>query len=438
MTCELPLTGCYLVTARGVVILSWKQEPPSVWDEDIERNGLWFPAAGTGIIALPSPRWTQRCLPPRPGKRAGLPIPGHGCCDSRGMRIGVFLLAARFPGQSDDEVLAATVQAAVAAERAGFDDVWLAEHHFMCYGICPSAVTLAGYLLGRTQRVAVGTAVSVLSAWHPVALAEQAALLDQVSAGRFRLGVGRGGPWLELEVFGTGLDRYERGFAESLDLLLAALSRDRVGAAGEFFRFREVPVVPRPRTRPHPPVVVAATTPATAEFAAARGLPVLLGLHTDDGGKQELMGRYAVGAARHGIAPTGGHVAAVVAQVADTRAEARRLLRRQLPRWLGPGLAGYVPVDGRPRPARDPDAYAELLCRIHPVGTAADCAETMAATARRTGIEHLICMVEGSGDPAAVQENIARLGAEVLPRLPGRDGRPPALGAGAGTSPAGG
>ncbi len=90
------------------------------------------------------------------------------------MRVGVFLLAARFPGQSDEEVLAATVEAAVAAERAGFDDVWLAEHHFMSYGICPSAVTLAAYVLGSTRRVAVGTAVSVLSATHPVALAEQA------------------------------------------------------------------------------------------------------------------------------------------------------------------------------------------------------------------------------------------------------------------------
>jgi alkanesulfonate monooxygenase SsuD/methylene tetrahydromethanopterin reductase-like flavin-dependent oxidoreductase (luciferase family) len=352
------------------------------------------------------------------------------------MRVGVFLLAARFPGQPDEQVLMATVQAAAAAEQAGFDDVWLAEHHFMSYGICPSAVTLAGYVLGATQRVEVGTAVSVLSAWHPIALAEQAALLDQVSAGRFRLGVGRGGPWLELEVFGTGLDRYERGFAEGLDLLLAALSHSRVAAAGEFFTFREVAVVPRPRTRPHPPVVVAATSPATAELAAARGLPVLLGLHTGDDAKRDLMDRYTAAAARHGVRPAGGHVAAVVAQVADTRAEARRVLRAQLPRWLGPGLAGYVPVDGRPRPARGPDAYAELLCRIHPVGTAADCAQAMAATAHRTGIDHLICMVEGSGDPAAVQENIARLGAEVLPRLPGRDTMPPAPGTSGTAGPA--
>jgi alkanesulfonate monooxygenase SsuD/methylene tetrahydromethanopterin reductase-like flavin-dependent oxidoreductase (luciferase family) len=52
------------------------------------------------------------------------------------MRIGVFLLAARFPGNGDGEVLSATVEAAIAAERAGFDDVWFAEHHFMSYGVC--------------------------------------------------------------------------------------------------------------------------------------------------------------------------------------------------------------------------------------------------------------------------------------------------------------
>jgi alkanesulfonate monooxygenase SsuD/methylene tetrahydromethanopterin reductase-like flavin-dependent oxidoreductase (luciferase family) len=176
--------------------------------------------------------------------------------------------------------------------------------------------------------------------------------------------------------------------------------------------------------------VVAATTPATAALAAARGLPMLLGLHADDPGKQAMTDHYAAVAARHGIPPAGGHVAAVVAQVADTRAEARQLLRTRLPRWLGPGLAGYVPVDGRSREVRDPDGYADLLCRIHPVGTAADCAAAMAATARNTGITHLLCMVEGSGDPAAVQENIARLGAEVLPMLPGRDLGPPARDAG--------
>jgi alkanesulfonate monooxygenase SsuD/methylene tetrahydromethanopterin reductase-like flavin-dependent oxidoreductase (luciferase family) len=199
--------------------------------------------------------------------------------------------------------------------------------------------------------------------------------------------------------------------------LVTALSGDRVSAAGEFFAFGEVPVVPRPLTRPHPPIVVAATSAATTELAAARGLPVLLGMDLDDDAKHQMITSYRATAARHRRALAGGHIAAVVAQVGDTRAEAQGLLKRRMPSWLGPGLAGYVPVDGRPRPARDPSGYTSRLCRIHPVGTAADCVRIMTATMRGTGIEHLICMVEGAGDPAAVRENIARLGAEVLPRL---------------------
>ena len=341
--------------------------------------------------------------------------PGDGVPDIQGVRVGVLLLAAQFPGQSHAAVLEATVQAAVAAERAGFDDVWFAEHHFISYGICPSAVTLAAYVLGRTRRIAAGTAVSVLSVQHPVALAEQAALLDQVSGGRFRLGVGRGGPWVDLQVFGTGLDRYESGFAESLDLLLAALTQDRIHGAGPAFTFGEVPVVPRPRTRPHPPLAVACTSPATAALAAARGLPMLLGMHTGDDGKRDMIASYNAAAPPGQRVP--GHIAAVVAHVADTREQARRLLRRELPRWLGPGLAGYRRADGHPHPVRDPEAYADLLCRIHPVGTAQQCAESMAATVERTGVRHLLCMVEGGGNRARTLENIARLGAEVLPAV---------------------
>ncbi|MGH3887214.1 MAG: LLM class flavin-dependent oxidoreductase, partial [Pseudonocardiaceae bacterium] len=79
------------------------------------------------------------------------------------VRFGAFLLAPQYPGQDHGTVLAGTVAAAVAADEAGFDEVWVAEHHFISYGVCPSAVTLAGYLLAATRRVAVGTAVSVLS-----------------------------------------------------------------------------------------------------------------------------------------------------------------------------------------------------------------------------------------------------------------------------------
>jgi alkanesulfonate monooxygenase SsuD/methylene tetrahydromethanopterin reductase-like flavin-dependent oxidoreductase (luciferase family) len=344
------------------------------------------------------------------------------------MRVGTFVLAAQFPGQGQVEALHRAVRSAEAAEAAGLDSVWLAEHHFVPYGVCPSAVTLAALLLGRTRRIGVGTAVSVLPTVHPVALGEQAALLHIASGGRFTLGVGRGGPWVDLEVFGAGLEAYESGFPESLDLLLRWLSEPRVGASGPRFSFREVPVVPRPDELDEPsgpPVVVACTSPASVRLAAERGLPMLLGMHCGDEEKADMVAMWQAEARAAGISPemvakTGGeHVSAGVVQIADTRADAAETLTKAMPGWLQRGLGAHVTVDGRKRSMRDPLAYTELLCDLHPVGPPALCADRLAATAERTGITRFALLVEGSGDLATTEANVARLGSEVLPQLAG-------------------
>ncbi|WNM30304.1 LLM class flavin-dependent oxidoreductase [Streptomyces sp. Li-HN-5-11] len=341
------------------------------------------------------------------------------------MRVGCFVLAAQFPGQGQGEPLHRAVRTAEVAEEAGLDAAWLAEHHFVPYGTCPSAITLAALLLGRTRRLRVGTAVSVLPTVHPVALGEQAALLHVTSGGRFSLGVGRGGPWVDLEVFGMGLEAYEKGFPESLDLLVRWLREPSVSASGERFSFREVPVVPRPSEAlteaPGPEVVVACTSPASVRLAAERGLPMLLGMHVGDEEKAEMVAlwqRCARAAGRTGDEiRDAAHVSAGVCQIADRRTDAAETLLKAMPGWLKEGLDAHVTVDGRTRRMRDPLAYTELLCGLHPVGPPRLCADRLAATSERTGISRFALLVEGSGDLAATEENVRRLGAEVLPHL---------------------
>ncbi|QKW24440.1 LLM class flavin-dependent oxidoreductase [Kitasatospora sp. NA04385] len=369
------------------------------------------------------------------------------------MRVGAFLLSAQFPGQGHGEALERTVSAALAAERAGLDAVWLAEHHFVPYGVCPDAATLAAMLLGRTRRIGVGTAVSVLSTRHPVALGEQAALLHLTSGGRFTLGVGRGGPWIDLAVFGGGLEAYEQGFPERLDLLLRWLRGSRVGAAGPQFAFPEVAVVPRaaeparrtdlanwlgleggpviPRQRQDeaaparsgPPVVVACTSPDGVRTAAERGLPMLLGMHSGDEDKREMLAAYraawrAAGRGEEQLARVEReHVAAGVAQVDDRAGAARARLLRTMPDFFAHGLGAHRTVDGRERSMRDPRAYTELLCDLHAVGTPRQCADRLLATAESTGIRRFALLAEGSGDTMGTLHNLARLGAEVLPQL---------------------
>jgi alkanesulfonate monooxygenase SsuD/methylene tetrahydromethanopterin reductase-like flavin-dependent oxidoreductase (luciferase family) len=343
------------------------------------------------------------------------------------MRVGTFVLAAQFPGQGQGEALHRAVRSAEVAEEAGLDSAWLAEHHFVPYGTCPSAITLAALLLGRTRTLRVGTAVSVLPTAHPVALGEQAALLHLTSGGRFSLGVGRGGPWVDLEVFGAGIEAYEEGFPDSLDLLLRWLREARVGSEGERFAFREVPVVPRPaeaigETDPAgPEVVVACTSPNSVRLAAERGLPMLLGMHIGDEEKAAMVALWRRCAREAGRPPeetaAAPHVSAGVAQIGDRHAEATEALLKAMPGWLKQGLEAHVTVDGRARAPRDPVAYTELLCGLHPVGTPRRCADRLAATAERTGITRFALLVEGSGDLATTEENVRRLGGEVLPQL---------------------
>ncbi|MEN8650880.1 LLM class flavin-dependent oxidoreductase [Streptomyces sp. 21So2-11] len=342
------------------------------------------------------------------------------------MRVGTFVLAAQFPGQGQGEALHRAVRSAEVAEESGLDSVWLAEHHFVPYGVCPSAVTLAALLLGRTSRIRVGTAVSVLPTVHPVALGEQAALLHLTSGGRFTLGVGRGGPWVDLEVFGSGLSAYEHGFPESLDLLLRWLREARVSAQGDRFAFREVAVVPRAdellrEEASGPEVIVACTSPNSVRLAAERGLPMLLGMHCGDEDKAEMVNLWRTHALAAGHSPgavaRAAHVSAGVAQIGDSTADASEQLTKAMPGWLKQGLDAHVTVDGRRRTMRDPVAYTEMLCGLHPVGSPRLAADRLAATAERTGITRFALLVEGSGDLATTEENVRRLGAEVLPLL---------------------
>lgn len=145
-------------------------------------------------------------------------------------------------------------------------------------------------------------------------------------------------------------------------------------------------------------------------MAAERGLPMLLGMHCGDDTKAEMVAlwRSTALAAGHSaeLVADAGHVSAGVCQIADRTADARETLLKAMPGWLKQGLDAHVTVDGRARAMRDPVAYTELLCDLHPVGTPQVAADRLAATSARTGITRFALMTEGSGDLAATEENV--------------------------------
>ncbi|GAA1669548.1 LLM class flavin-dependent oxidoreductase [Glycomyces endophyticus] len=322
----------------------------------------------------------------------------------------VFLLGGVFPGTAPAATLRRVVSYARQAESSGLDGVWTAEHHFIEYGASPSATLMAAHLLAATATIQVGTAVAVLSNRHPVALGEEAAMLDALAPGRFRLGVGRGGPWIDLDVFATGLERYERGFDEGLRLLARWLSGDpEVAHTGEFFDV--LPVRPMPPGS-GAPIWVAATGESTARLAGRLGLPLLLGMHAPDEDHLALIRAWREDAESAGHDPEAAeHVSTHLAQIADTPAQTDRL-RASLTELITRGVGQYVSL--RPgRTQRDHAAYVDWMIGRHAVGTAGRVAERLAASAAATGVARQLLLVEGLGDEDAVRDNIAALG-EVL------------------------
>jgi alkanesulfonate monooxygenase SsuD/methylene tetrahydromethanopterin reductase-like flavin-dependent oxidoreductase (luciferase family) len=112
-------------------------------------------------------------------------------------------------GLSDAQNYRRTLDHIVAAEALGFDTIWLTEHHFTDDAYLPSLLTMAAAVAVRTTRVTIGTAVLLLPLHHPLRVAEDVAVVDNLSDGRFRLGVGAGYVHAEFEAF--GIDRQRRG-----------------------------------------------------------------------------------------------------------------------------------------------------------------------------------------------------------------------------------
>jgi alkanesulfonate monooxygenase SsuD/methylene tetrahydromethanopterin reductase-like flavin-dependent oxidoreductase (luciferase family) len=95
-------------------------------------------------------------------------------------------------GLSFAELYREMFRQAERAEELGFDSLWLTEHHFTDDGYLPSMIPMASALAARTRRVTIGTYVLLVPFYHPVKLAEDAAVTDVISNGRLRLGLGLG------------------------------------------------------------------------------------------------------------------------------------------------------------------------------------------------------------------------------------------------------
>ncbi len=165
-------------------------------------------------------------------------------------------------------------------ERSGYDAVWLAEHHFSTYSVCPSIHMMGAHIAARTQRLRIGTAISLAPFYHPLRLAEEIALLDVLSGGRVNFGAGRGFDANEYRNFGVAREHSYPMFREHVQVVLAAWRNERLTFHGQFCNFDDVEVLPKPLQQPHPPVWLAATSEDAVVWSARNGYSILMDPHS--------------------------------------------------------------------------------------------------------------------------------------------------------------
>ena len=162
-----------------------------------------------------------------------------------------------------------------AADAGGFRTYHVAEHHATPLGMAPSPGIFLSAVAQRTRRLRLGPLVYLLPLYPPLRLIEEIAMLDQMSGGRFELGVGRGISPYELAYCGLNFLEARGMYEEALEVIVAGLQTKRLTHRGAHYRYLDVPIELGPVQRPHPPLWQGVNSPDGAAAAAKRGVNVV-------------------------------------------------------------------------------------------------------------------------------------------------------------------
>jgi natural product biosynthesis luciferase-like monooxygenase protein len=268
------------------------------------------------------------------------------------MRFGTYYFLQAAPGRAPDAIIADEVEQMVLSEQLGFDSVWLTEHHYADYGLSSAPSVLLATVAARTERVQLGTAVYVLPFHNPLRLAEETATLDILSRGRLVVGLGRGNRPQEFLGQAIPQDESRGRMQEGLEILRRAWTEERVSFEGRHWHFDEIPVYPKPVTKPHPPLAFAVSSPESLQWAGINGLAIMssgLTTPTESLLKQRETYLKALHAAGHDEATIsdlmGGWIVSKHVYVAPTDAEARADAEGP-ERWYLDSFARSIRPDG--------------------------------------------------------------------------------------------
>ena len=351
------------------------------------------------------------------------------------MKFGWLTLALSPSPEEDAARIDQQIAQAVAAEALGFSSVWLTEHYFTGESVYNDAILFATALAMKTERIRIGFAVVQMPFHHPVRLAVQLALLDNLSKGRIDVGIGKGTVYNEYEFVGHGLrsDDSRARMEEALDIFQRIWTESPLSHEGRYYKMHVPELRPKPVQQPGPPLWRSVISPSSFVECGRKGIPIL----TARLGVDRIRERWALYSKS---LDEGGHHAATKAKllgqcalwrnvyVAESDAQAEDEVSALLLKTRAHMLHvrhDLNPADFVVDPALlnpwtdsavgDDEAIAYTLETGTLYGSPRKVREQVAEL-RDAGVQHLLCQT-GFGDMAhdQVLASMTRFGAEVMP-----------------------
>ncbi len=313
-------------------------------------------------------------------------------------------------------VYAETFEQIVLAEQLGLELCWFTEHHFLADGYLPNFVPVAGAAAALTTKMRFSTDICLLPFRHPVRLAEDLAILDNISNGRMELGVGMGYAIGEFEGFGIPRPNRVSLTEECIEVLRLALSGERFSFSGKRYNFSNLRVTPDPVQTGGPPLWMGATSRASALRAARFDTHLL-----PQGARAEVLDPWADALRATNRDPSQyrmGVIRGVFVTDDPERewadiAKAERY-RRDVYIDLIKASKDFI-MGGRPEGPRTPIPLNPL---VWTVGSVEHCVEELGALMANHGLTDLVTWGGPPGlPPSAMNASLERFAEQVVPQL---------------------
>ncbi|NOT54024.1 MAG: LLM class flavin-dependent oxidoreductase [Deltaproteobacteria bacterium] len=346
------------------------------------------------------------------------------------MRFGFFDQLPCADSQSESQRFHDILAQIELGDQLGFDTVWLGELHFgRQSSILASPLMVLAAAAQRTQRIRLGTAVTLLPLHSPVKIAEEAATADVLSGGRLEFGVGRGTAPIHYTGYNIPQEESRERFEEALDVILKAWTTDRLTYQGRYFHADNLAVVPKPVQKPHPPIRLAANSPDTFTIAGRLGLPIFASPLINPPDKlREYLGVHRDALHRDALKSEARQDVALMfsVHVSDSREQARRECEPSLKNFFraaGERLRplGETAVKGyeafQQAVAKLERATYEKVERMSVFGDPAYCRDRVRALREEFGMDEFIGYFNQGGlvDHAVVKRSMELFAREVIP-----------------------